>query len=56
MNSDFSVEDELERLVNNERVRKNIEKFHKTGKFTDSEGKVIDVGSTVNFKIVKRIE
>jgi uncharacterized protein YicC (UPF0701 family) len=52
MNSD--INDEIERLKHNEKVRKNIEKFHKTGKLLDDNGNELKIGDTVNYEIVKK--
>lgn len=40
---------QLQIEIHNARARKNIEKFHKTGKLTDEKGNEINLGQTVNF-------
>jgi hypothetical protein len=45
-------QEELLRLAHNEKIRKNIKKLHKTGKFTDNDGNELKLGETVNFEII----
>jgi hypothetical protein len=49
-------EEEVARHEHNERVRKRLKKFAKTGKMTDDEGNEIDIGSTVNYEVVEKCE
>lgn len=46
---DDIVREEIERLKHNEKSIKNIEKFIKTGKLIDDNGKEISIGDTVNY-------
>jgi hypothetical protein len=44
---------ELAKEIHNITARKNIEKFIKTGKILDENGKEIDIGSSVNYELSK---
>jgi hypothetical protein len=46
----------LTELVHNEKVRKNMQTFIKTGKLLDDNGDELDLGSTVNYKLSKEIK
>lgn len=45
------IEDFIQEQLHNEKVRKRIQKFHETGKFLDDDGKEIEIGHTVNYKL-----
>ncbi len=52
---DEIIQEEILRLIHEEKMRKKIKRFHELGYFTDEEGKRINIGETVNFKFVKKL-
>ena len=46
----------LAELIHNEKVRKNMQKFIKSGKLLDDNGKALDMGSTVNYELPKKMK
>lgn len=48
------LDDFITEQIHNEKVRKNIKKFHETGRLLDDEGKKIDIGNIVNFEVVEK--
>lgn len=49
------VNNEMKRLLHNEKVRSNIMDFLKTGKLLNDAGNEIKIGKSVNYQLTKQI-
>ncbi len=53
MRDESDLQQFIAEQIHNEGVRKNIEKFHETGKFLDDDGNEIEIGKTINYEVVE---